>query len=143
MVAVLALNFPEVKMPRARKPDTVAWLIALAWVRLIAFGILVAFAFAFLSPARSEFTQGAREGFLKASGYTPETYGSYQAGEIVGRGLIPAALTVLLFVFVNRGKLVALRVTAGLIVLSSLPQPASLLLALPILFLTLANSTKA
>lgn len=130
-------------MPSIRRPGPVRALVALAWLR-IGIGILIiTLGFAFLSTPDHEVLRGVRNGFLGATGYASDTYGPTEAGEILGSTVIPLLLSVLLLVFVNRRKLTPLRITAGIIVLASLSQPASLLFTIPILVLTLLRSTKA
>ncbi len=104
------------ELPGTSKPAAVKWIIGLACLKLAAFALVAVAAIVFLSPFQSEVAQGFREGWLRAAGYTPQQYGSREAGEIVGRNLIPAVLAVLLLVFLGLRKLTALRVVAGLTV---------------------------
>ena len=125
------------------RPTAVRWIVALAWLRLVFVAMHVAIAFALLSPPGSEMMRGFRDGWLRGNGYAAATYGYYEAGEITGRAMIPALLAALMLVFVRRRKLTAMQVLAAVQVLLALAQPLSLLIAVPILVLTLRASTKA
>jgi hypothetical protein len=124
------------------RPAAVKWIAGLAWLRLLVFGLFVVLAITFVNAAQSEWLEGFRRGWVRGTGHTPSEYGYEQAGEVVGAGLIPAILSVLLLVFAARRKLVPLRMVAVVNVVFCLAQPASLLLAVPTLILAFVRSTK-
>jgi hypothetical protein len=125
------------------RPPAIRWIVALAWLRVAAFVIVVLFAIAAVSPAGTEWMEGFRRGWLHRFGYSTSAYGEAEAGEIAGRALIPVALAAMVLIFVHLRKLMALRIVAGLSVLVSLTQPLGLLLTILTLVLTFRASTRA
>jgi hypothetical protein len=127
------------------KPTGVKWIVALSWLQLVTFAVAALLSLVFASSQEATWFEDFRRGWIRGAGYDPETYGYEQAGEIIGRGLVPAMFPALLLVFVRRRKLTALQFVAGVNVLSLLVSPwsLSLLLTVPTLFLTLLASTKA
>jgi hypothetical protein len=127
----------------APKPPSIRWILIFGWLRLGTFAVISILGMLLISPGKSEILRGFRSGFIRASGFDPEQYGAYQAGQILGQGMVPALLTVLLIVFVHKRKLTALRITAIVIAVASLIHPAAFLITVPIVALAFTDSAKA
>jgi hypothetical protein len=124
------------------RPAAVRWIVALAWLRLALFALIVTVAVAFVTPFESQLLEGMRQGWLGHTRYPPEAYGYREAGEISGRAVIPALLAALVLIFVWRRRLIALRIAAALGVVFSLTAPLALLFNVPILVLAFLGSTR-
>ena len=124
------------------RPAAVRWIVGLTRVR-IAFGLLaIGAALFFLSPAESESLEAFRRGWVRSLGYTVDEYGPEQAGEVVGAGLIPLILSVLLLRFVAKRKLTALRVTSIVALIMTWSMPLMLPVAIATAILAHRQSTR-
>jgi hypothetical protein len=124
------------------RPPAIRWIVAMAWLRVVACVIFVLVAIAAVSPARAEWMERVRQELVHRFGYSASAYSGGEAGEVVAGVLIPLALAALLLVFVHLRKLLALRIVAGLSVLYSLHTPG-LLLTMLTLVLAFRASTRA
>jgi hypothetical protein len=56
------------------KPTAVKWIVALTWLRLVAFAAGVLLSIVFVSPRESDWFEDFCQGWIRGAGYVPETY---------------------------------------------------------------------
>jgi hypothetical protein len=114
----------------AGRPATVRWIVALAWLRVVAYAMLVVAANVFVASFGSGGLEEFRRGWIEALGYASSSYGAREAGAIAGSGFLAALFSGLILWSVHARRLAPLRAFACLGLLFSLQQILAIPLAL-------------